>query len=196
MAPKGAQLTSILDQLGALLARFDEEAYVGLSNRGLVRRARKDLARQPVAVVEQSATELVVAFGAHRIRFDLRGPAHAQCDCPASGMCQHILAAAMGLQALQAQELAPVGDVPIHGVDSSDPDALAPLREAGRLVGEVLTELAARVKPGVTTAELDELAERRILRAGGAPAVKGGILSLLNISSTLRGCNLCFSNSC
>jgi methionyl aminopeptidase len=47
------------------------------------------------------------------------------------------------------------------------------MREAGRLVGEVLTELAAHVAPGVTTADLDELAERRILRAGATPAFKG-----------------------
>jgi methionyl aminopeptidase len=36
---------------------------------------------------------------------------------------------------------------------------LEKMREAGRLVGEVLTELTARVVPGVTTAELDELAD-------------------------------------
>jgi methionyl aminopeptidase len=47
------------------------------------------------------------------------------------------------------------------------------MREAGRLVGEVLTELAAKVAPGVTTAELDALAEKRILRAGATPAFKG-----------------------
>ena len=47
------------------------------------------------------------------------------------------------------------------------------MREAGRLVGEVLTELAAHVAPGVTTADLDELAEKRILRAGATPAFKG-----------------------
>ena len=47
------------------------------------------------------------------------------------------------------------------------------MREAGRLVGEVLSELTARVKPGVTTAELDELAEARIRRAGATPAFKG-----------------------
>jgi methionyl aminopeptidase len=47
------------------------------------------------------------------------------------------------------------------------------LREAGRLVGEVLTDLAARVGPGVTTAELDEAAEERIRRAGALPAFKG-----------------------
>ena len=38
------------------------------------------------------------------------------------------------------------------------------MREAGRLVGEVLTELAAHVAPGVTTADLDALAEKRIRR--------------------------------
>jgi len=38
------------------------------------------------------------------------------------------------------------------------------MREAGRLVGEVLTELTAAVAPGVSTAELDEIAERRIRR--------------------------------
>jgi methionyl aminopeptidase len=50
---------------------------------------------------------------------------------------------------------------------------LTKMREAGRLVGEVLTELAAHVAPGVTTADLDELAERRIRKAGATPAFKG-----------------------
>lgn len=91
-------MSSLLDQLGALLARFDDESYVALANRGLVRRARKDLEQQPIEIVEQGATQVVVGFGAQRIRFDHRGPTYAQCDCPASGICQHILAAAMGLQ--------------------------------------------------------------------------------------------------
>jgi methionyl aminopeptidase len=47
------------------------------------------------------------------------------------------------------------------------------MREAGRLVGEVLTELAAVVAPGVTTAELDAMAEKRIVEAGATPAFKG-----------------------
>jgi methionyl aminopeptidase len=47
------------------------------------------------------------------------------------------------------------------------------MREAGRLVGEVLTELASHVAPGVTTADLDELAEKRIRKAGATPAFKG-----------------------
>ena len=47
------------------------------------------------------------------------------------------------------------------------------LREAGRLVGEVLAELAAHVAPGVTTADLDRLAEKRIAQAGATAAFKG-----------------------
>jgi methionyl aminopeptidase len=50
---------------------------------------------------------------------------------------------------------------------------LEKMREAGRLVGEVLTELASRVAPGVSTADLDDLAEKRIAAAGATPAFKG-----------------------
>jgi methionyl aminopeptidase len=50
---------------------------------------------------------------------------------------------------------------------------LEKMRAAGRLVGEVLTELTGRVRPGVTTAELDEVAEALIRDAGATPAFKG-----------------------
>jgi methionyl aminopeptidase len=47
------------------------------------------------------------------------------------------------------------------------------MRTAGRLVGEVLTQVAALVAPGVSTADLDDLAETLITRAGAIPAFKG-----------------------
>jgi len=50
---------------------------------------------------------------------------------------------------------------------------LEQMRDAGRLVGEVLTELASRIAPGVTTADLDAMAEERIAKAGATPAFKG-----------------------
>jgi methionyl aminopeptidase len=52
-------------------------------------------------------------------------------------------------------------------------EELKRMRAAGRLVGEVLTELASLVAPGVTTADLDDLAEKRIRKAGATPAFKG-----------------------
>jgi len=50
---------------------------------------------------------------------------------------------------------------------------LEKMRAAGRLVGQVLTALAAVVAPGVTTADLDAIAEGLIVDAGAIPAFKG-----------------------
>ena len=46
------------------------------------------------------------------------------------------------------------------------PDELAALRAAGRVVAETLRELARRVRPGVTTGELDEVAATVFARHG------------------------------
>ena len=47
------------------------------------------------------------------------------------------------------------------------------MRDAGRLVGEVLTALSGQVAPGISTADLDALAEKLIEEAGATPAFKG-----------------------
>src|SRR5262245_18979804 len=47
------------------------------------------------------------------------------------------------------------------------------LAKVNALVARVLAELAAAVEPGVTTAALDALAERRLGEAGASPAFKG-----------------------
>ena len=53
------------------------------------------------------------------------------------------------------------------------PEELAGLRRAGRAVAATLREVARRVRPGVTTAELDEIAEEFIVSQGGYPTFKG-----------------------
>jgi methionyl aminopeptidase len=47
------------------------------------------------------------------------------------------------------------------------------MREAGRIVAEILDVLERAVAPGVTTWELDQLAERLIHEKGARPAFKG-----------------------
>ena len=47
------------------------------------------------------------------------------------------------------------------------------MRVANQLVADVLAELEAEVAPGVTTADLDRLAERLVRDAGAEPAFKG-----------------------
>jgi len=46
------------------------------------------------------------------------------------------------------------------------------MRQAGRIVGEVLDLIAEELKPGVSTAHLDELAEAHIRRSGAVPSFK------------------------
>jgi methionyl aminopeptidase len=50
---------------------------------------------------------------------------------------------------------------------------IAKMREAGLVVGRTLEALAAAVAPGVTTADLDDLAESAIRAAGAIPSFKG-----------------------
>jgi methionyl aminopeptidase len=52
-------------------------------------------------------------------------------------------------------------------------DDLSRMRDAGRVVRAVLDEVAAAAVAGVTTAELDRLAEARTLAHGAVPAFKG-----------------------
>jgi methionyl aminopeptidase len=53
------------------------------------------------------------------------------------------------------------------------PEQFAIMREAGLVVARTLEVVAAAVRPGVTTAELDALAEREIRAAGATPSFKG-----------------------
>ncbi|MBI1866209.1 MAG: type I methionyl aminopeptidase [Candidatus Staskawiczbacteria bacterium] len=47
------------------------------------------------------------------------------------------------------------------------------MREGGRILANVLSQIEKMVKPGVTTIELDRAAEALILKHGAAPAFKG-----------------------
>jgi methionyl aminopeptidase len=47
------------------------------------------------------------------------------------------------------------------------------MRRAGRIVAEVLALVESELKPGVSTAHLDQIAERHIRAAGAVPSFKG-----------------------
>ncbi|MBM4465304.1 MAG: type I methionyl aminopeptidase [Chloroflexi bacterium] len=53
------------------------------------------------------------------------------------------------------------------------PSELARMRQAGRIVAEVLAVLQQRVRPGINTAELDELAHQVITKNKAIPSFKG-----------------------
>lgn len=63
-------------------------------------------------------------------------------------------------------------------------DEISKMRKAGKIVGETLLLLEKEVKPGVTTANLDKIAEEFITKHGAKPSFKGlyGFPSSLCIS--------------
>jgi methionyl aminopeptidase len=59
------------------------------------------------------------------------------------------------------------------GIQVKTPDQLACMREAGLVVARTLKVLADAVAPGITTADLDAIAEREIRGAGAVPSFLG-----------------------
>lgn len=60
-----------------------------------------------------------------------------------------------------------------RGIEIKTPEQLEGMRRAGLVVGETLEVLRGEVRPGVSTAELDAVAEATIRGAGATPSFKG-----------------------
>lgn len=58
-------------------------------------------------------------------------------------------------------------------ITRKSPGEIARMRRAGRIVAEVLALVESELRPGVSTAHLDRLAERHIRAAGATPSFKG-----------------------
>ncbi len=57
-------------------------------------------------------------------------------------------------------------------IDDKTRKKIEVMREAGKILGEVLEEVLGSVKPGITEIELDRMAESLILQKGGEPGFK------------------------
>jgi methionyl aminopeptidase len=53
------------------------------------------------------------------------------------------------------------------------PEEIAKMRRAGGILAEILDVLHGELRPGISTADLDEIAERMIREAGAVPSFKG-----------------------
>jgi methionyl aminopeptidase len=60
-----------------------------------------------------------------------------------------------------------------RGIEIKTPAQIARMRVAGLLVGQTLELLRSRVVPGISTGELDAIAEKNIRDAGGVPSFLG-----------------------
>jgi methionyl aminopeptidase len=59
------------------------------------------------------------------------------------------------------------------GIEIKTPKQFALMREAGLVVAQVLREVAAAAEPGISTGELDDIAQRIIRSAGAKPSFLG-----------------------
>ncbi len=116
-------------------AGLDEAGLAALGSAGLLRRAR---AARIGAVAAPDARVEVEGF---TVTLGGKGPAAARCPCPATGVCLHILAAIL---ALQAAAPAPAGDVLAELCALAEADLLA---FAGSDLAPAL-RLAAEAVPG------------------------------------------------
>jgi methionyl aminopeptidase len=60
-----------------------------------------------------------------------------------------------------------------RGIEIKTPEQVVKMRAAGLLVGQTLELLRGAVRPGISTGELDALAEQNIRDAGGVPSFLG-----------------------
>lgn len=116
----GGQLAARLRAAAALL---DDEALAALANRGLVRRARKDLEAAQPAITGEEGNRLVLEIESCQVRVT-EPLAQSRCSCPAGGGCRHVLAALMFLrQQGAAQPAAPEGSAKTAAAPAAAPRA-------------------------------------------------------------------------
>jgi hypothetical protein len=126
--------------LAATLAAYDEAALSVLANKGLVRRAARDVEEGKVALSGWDGDAALVAADGERVRIDARGPARAECSCPAPGVCRHRIAAVLLLQS--GAQAAEVTAPPLAEEIAAIPEE-ALLRFAGRAGWRAALEIAA-----------------------------------------------------
>lgn len=90
------------------VAALDDDALAALANKGLVRRAHKEVARFEIAAADETAID-VRYTGTPPASVTVRsgGPRDAVCGCPVAGVCLHIVGALLAIRAVAGPEAAP-----------------------------------------------------------------------------------------
>lgn len=187
-----------MESLKHLLVQADDGYLEGLSNRGTVKRAYKDLEQeQPEVVWDEETGEVQAAFGDTVCH--IRAPlGESTCSCPSRSVCRHIVAAILYLRhGLMAEETAgedppsqasagetsaaaaPAGETSAAASSAAAPVAEAPAAKApaaGTVPSELRQALLAvplsRIKNACGDKAGREFAAR--IEAGERPAMEMG----------------------
>jgi hypothetical protein len=113
-----AGASDLLSRVRVILAAYDEEALAALANKGLVRRAMKDLEATPPSAPREEGGWLVLHVGDAVVRIAERIP-EARCSCPATAICRHILTALLYLKQMRNAEELRIADCGLRRNDES-----------------------------------------------------------------------------
>ena len=129
-----------MSAIRAALSVYDDAALEALANRGLLRRAAKDVEGGKVEIDEELPDAVSIIADGERVEMDASGPRTARCTCPATTVCRHRLAAVLLLRLSQDAEAGEVGfSQPIE-----PPAVIDPLAEILAIDAKALTKWAGR----------------------------------------------------
>lgn len=92
-----------------ILAGVDDDYLIGISNKGIVKRAYKDMEGEAAAVIATGDT-IEVSVGGEKVIID-EPLGESSCSCPSRSICRHIVQAILtAKQAQQTQQAAAAGE--------------------------------------------------------------------------------------
>jgi hypothetical protein len=149
-------------RLRQILASFDEAGLVALANKGLVRRAQKDLEAGGLTL-EETDTAVLVRGPGWVVTMPSEGPAHATDTTKATGVTRQILTATIYLRDALVGTAAAAAQVP-------EPTAPTPTQEPPSADAAALREALL----ALTLDDLQKWAGKTVVREALA-AVRGGM---------------------
>ncbi|MCK0097299.1 hypothetical protein MWU60_17105 [Yoonia sp. F2084L] len=105
--------------LSEMIAVHDETALAALVSVGVVRRAKRDFEAGKAAVESRDEAAATVTADGKTVMIPASGLTAATCNCPATGICRHILLATFALREDASVEAAPVTSAAdeLHALD-------------------------------------------------------------------------------
>ncbi len=163
---------SLMDRISAAARALGDEDLAAMSNRGLVRRARKDVATAMPTVVGEESDRLVMACDGALVRLAIPLTL-SRCDCPETTLCRHVLACLLAVAGMGdvREEIVRVTSCgqEVSGVDDESLRAWAGKELVERATRELVTSLSVECTDGpAMVARMPQLgAEARWIAGGG-----------------------------
>lgn len=132
-------MSPLTDRICAIARLLGEDELIALANRGLVRRARKDLETATPEILGEAAGGVSLRWDQQTVVIAER-PAGSRCTCPAGGLCRHILACLMHLGAIPSAAPSVIAAIPPCGAEI----LALPDEEVARWAGKALLKRASR----------------------------------------------------